>query len=419
MLTRLQRRWALLGVVAAIVLAHAWLTSSMLAQMQAAANGDDKTSIERMEVELVGDMALSEPPVVMAPPPVAVAIADMAPPPEPAASAASAPTPEPKPKTQNEPQAKPEAAETPASSPKDATAVADAASAPVDSAEQIPEAIATAASAPTEAAPPFEWPQATRVTFGMEGFFRGPIHGSSHVQWIRQGQNYQVHIDAYAGPRFAPIASQRWTSEGSITPKGLKPKRFESVNKLIIKSSKPKIILFDDSYVTLPTGKREKALPDVQDPASHYIQMAYEFMLDASRLGPQSSIDMPMAHSKKQLMVTYNITGPETLSTPMGEIETYRLRPQIEQTKKDEEILADIWIAPALQYLPIRMYLRIGKDTWFDFKMDKAPQQSLGNGELTGMAEEQVAPPPSDEDKASKAILGIPKEDPTAQFMSN
>lgn len=417
MLTKQQRRWALLGVVAAIVLAHAWLTSSLLAQMHAAAEGDDKTSIERMEVELVGDMALSEPPVVMAPPPVAVAVADMAAAPEPAASAASAP--EPKAKTQDAPQTTPNAVETPASSPQDATAVADAAAAPVDTAAQTPEAVATAASAPTQAAPPFEWPQATRVTFKMEGFFRGPIHGSSQVEWVRKGKQYQVHIDAYAGPRFAPIASQRWTSEGTITPQGLKPKRFESVNKLMIKSSKPKIILFDDGYVTLPTGQREKALPDVQDPASHYIQMAYDFMLDASRLRPQESINMPMAYSKKQLMVVYNITGPEVLSTPMGEIETYRLRPQIEQTKQDEEILADIWIAPALQYLPIRMYLRVGKNIWFDFKMDKAPQQSLGDGELTGMTEEQAAPAPSDQDKASKAILGIPKEDPTAQFISN
>jgi Protein of unknown function (DUF3108) len=360
----------------------------------------------------------------MAPPPAAAPAADLVPPPEPAASAASAPEParKPEPKHQDEPKTIAATSEAPVSAPQEATAIAEATSAPSEAAavsEAVSEAATTTGSKPTEAAPPFEWPQATRVTFSMEGFLRGPIHGSSQVQWVRKGNNYQVHIDAYAGPRFAPIASQRWTSEGTITPKGLQPKRFESVNKLMIKSSQPKIILFEDGYVTLPSGQREKALPDVQDPASHYIQMAYEFMLDASRLQPFGSIHMPMAHSRKQMTVVYNIAGPEVLSTPLGQVETYRLRPQVEPSKKGEEILADIWIAPALQYLPIRMYLRVGKDMWFDFKMDKAPQQSMGGEASDAMIKEQEAPAPSDKDKASKATLGIPQEDPAAQFMSH
>src|SRR5690606_30730558 len=134
-----------------------------------------------------------------------------------------------------------------------------------------------AASAPATS-PPFEWPLATRVTFKLEGYVRGPVHGDAMVEWVRQDERYQVHVDASIGPRFAPLGSQRWTSEGVITPQGLRPRRFEAINKLLITSSTPKVVLFEDEAVVLADGKRLPRLPGVQDPASHYIQMAYEFI---------------------------------------------------------------------------------------------------------------------------------------------
>jgi Protein of unknown function (DUF3108) len=240
----------------------------------------------------------------------------------------------------------------------------------------------TAASTPDAApsAPRFEWPKATRVTYKMEGYLRGPIHGSAMVEWIRQDLKYQVHVDAYAGPSFAPLASQRWTSEGTITPKGLLPAKFESINKLLIKSSTPKVVVFEESTLLMPNGERIDKLPDVQDPASHYIQMAYQFMLDASALQVGKTIEMPMANTKKQQALVYDIQAQELIDTPLGQIDTFRLIPRLTGAKsKGEDIFAEIWIAPSLQYLPIRMLIRVGTETFFDMKMDKAPQQTAAD----------------------------------------
>lgn len=360
------RTLALTGVIALVVLAHAWITwgvSKHLSDMR----GDDTLTIKRMEAELVADMELSEPPVVVAPPaaeppPAAAAVAA-----EPAASAASAPEPEP--------------AASAASSPEPAVATAEPApSAPVaaEGPASEPTTLAQAAEPPASApsAPAFEWPKATRVTFKMEGYLRGPIYGSAKVEWVREDLRYQVHVDAIAGPSFAPIASQRWTSEGTITPEGLQPARFESVNKLLIKSAAPKIVTFEDNEVVLPGGDRVARLPGVQDPASHYIQMAYMFMLHPGSLQVGRTLEMPLAWTKRQEIVTYDIDGTEILTTPLGQLETYRLKPRKFKNSKGDEVLAEIWIAPTLQYLPIRMLIRIGADTYFDMHMDRAPQQA-------------------------------------------
>lgn len=356
---------------------------------QLEAMGPDAPSIKRMDAVMVADMSLSAPPIVAPPaaPPV----------PEPAAMA---------------PDAVASAASEPASAPEDAadqddaeeaSPIASAASEPVSPAasdavlvEADPTADAASTSASTASAPvavaeapdgaasdaePFEWPLATRVTFKAEGYIRGPIYGQAQVEWVREGMRYQVRVDASVGPSFAPLGSQRWTSEGEITPEGLAPRRFESINKLLISSGKPRLVTFHPHEVELSDGQRVPKLPMVQDPASHYIQLAYMALLKPETLQVGGTLSMPLAWTRKQDTVTYDILAREMLDTPVGKVETFKLKPrplpsQKEKDKARDEVLAEIWVAPSLQYLPIRMLLRQGAANYLDMKMDKMPQQA-------------------------------------------
>lgn len=372
----LKRRHVLWAIVAVVLVCHAALTRSVMSHLLHMGAGD-APGIDRMEAELVAEMKLTAPPVVAALPvptelPGQATVA--APPPASAASKPDKPAKKPKPTEPppSSPEPKPSAPEPQASAPVQLATASQPETGNTPPPPKPPEA----ASSPT-----FEWPKATRVTFKMEGYLRGPIHGSAKVEWVRQDNKYQVHVDAYAGPSFAPLASQRWTSEGVITPKGLLPTRFESVNKLLIKSNTPKVVSFEEKEVVMPDGTRIERLPNMQDPASHYIQMAYQFMLDASGLEVGKTIEMPVVDTRKHRALVYDIEGTETLTTPMGQIETFKLRPRVTKTSKGEDLLAELWIAPALQYLPIRMLLRIGEQNYFDMQMDKPPQQSPADAE--------------------------------------
>lgn len=385
---RWRRKAALAAVVAGVLLGHALITRGVMSQLEAM--GPDAPSIKRMDAVMVADMSLSAPPVV-APPAVAQA-------PEPAAIQA--------------PAALASAASEPASAPEDvpaqddaekATPTASAASEPVSPAASDPvlaEASPTADAASTPAsaastsitvaeapdsaasdAEPFEWPLTTRVTFKAEGYIRGPIYGQAQVEWVREGMRYQVRVDASVGPSFAPLGSQRWTSEGEITPEGLAPRRFESINKLLISSGKPRLVTFYPHEVELSDGQRVPKLPMVQDPASHYIQLAYMALLKPETLQVGGTLSMPLAWTRKQDTVTYDILAREMLDTPVGKVETLKLKPRPLPSQKDkdkarDELLAEIWVAPSLQYLPIRMLLRQGAANYLDMKMDKMPQQA-------------------------------------------
>lgn len=368
-----RRRLGLAAIIALVVAVHTWLTEGLVREMDSLRDAR-LPGIERMEAEMVADMRLSTPPVVSAPPAPAVAPPVAGPVPVPAASAASAPLEDAsQPSTADgEPQAQvPESTASAESASETAPIQASAAASASASHALVAEA------ATEDAPPPFEWPLATRVTFKVEGYLRGPIYGNAMVEWVRRDMRYQVHIDASVGPSFAPIGSQRWTSEGRITPQGLAPQRFESINRLLIRTAPPRTITFTDTDVTLPDGKQVEPLPGVQDPASHYIQLAYQLMLDPAQLKVGSRIEMPLAWTRRQSIVIYDIEAQETLATPLGRVDTFRLRPRPLPDQK-AELLAELWIAPGLQYLPVRMLIRQGAQNYLDMKMDRAPQQAVG-----------------------------------------
>lgn len=390
-----RRRAALACVIGAVVLAHALITQAVVGELQGLGDGAEQAGIKRMQATLVAEMRLSAPPVVIAPPPPPPPLATPMAPPA-AASVASAPSsaasrpdhaqsaPEPASSASGPTDLAlaPASATEPPSSPMAPASTASAASAPAalahaSAASSLSLASASAPQPAASAASTFEWPLATRVTFKAQGYIRGPIYGQAQVEWVRQGLHYQVHVDASVGPSFAPLGSQRWTSEGEISPLGLEPRRFESVNKLLIASGKPKLVIFRKEDVELANGDRVPKLPMVQDPASHYIQLAYQALLDPTLVRVGGTITMPVALTKKQIMLVYDVLALETLETPMGKVDAFKLRPRPQPDQKEkDEILAEIWIAPSLQYMPIRMLLRHGEKNYLDMTMDKLPQQT-------------------------------------------
>jgi len=352
-------------------------------------SANDTSSIKRMEAEFVADMQLTEPPVI-APPVAARPVAE-----ETVADMATQAASKPKAAQKSKPKPKPDLDAAPKLAQAEDTQVAQAASEPAKGQYMevdIPPPITLPGEEPPSATPaatmpsatgggsrgtPFVWPKATRVTYKVEGYFRGEAYGNAQVEWIKQGERYQVHVDASIGPSFAPLGSQRWTSEGVITPEGLAPERFESINKLLIKTSPPKVVSFGATEVELPSGEKVPKLPGVQDPSSHYIQLAYQFIQHPERLEVGKVIEVPMAWTRRQEVIFYDVLQEEDLDTPLGKLHAFKLKPRrMNDTKGD--VLAEIWLAPALQYLPIRMYLRQGPENYLDMVMDKAPQQVPG-----------------------------------------
>jgi hypothetical protein len=262
---------------------------------------------------------------------------------------------------------------------------------PTQSAAQTPT-LAVTAAASQPAAPQVEptpepadtWPLDTRLSYVLTGNFRGPIGGDAQVQWQRVGARYQVQVDlGLSGLSFVKFSM---TSQGQVTPQGLLPLAFEekTTGRQTLKLG------FDSGRVHLNDGRTIERPAGVQDTASQFVEFGHRFSSGQAVLEVGKSQQMWLARPNAAAQWTYDIVGQETLKSPrLGPIEAYHLKPR-PLANPNGPITAELWFAPSLQYLPVRIRINLNTDTWVDLMIDKIEQASaprpLAGGSAPGQA---------------------------------
>jgi hypothetical protein len=245
-------------------------------------------------------------------------------------------------------------------------------------------AMAAAPSAPSASASavPFGWPPSTRLTYTLVGNYRGEIHGNARVQWVRVGPRYQVHMDVSLGPSFAPLMARNMTSDGELSEAGLVPRRYDEATKLPFQSPRRAGMQFTPETVTLANGSTREAMAGMQDTASQFVQMTWLFTTQPELLRVGNSISLPLALPRRLDRWTYDVLAEQRLATPVGELDTFHVKPRRADDRPRGELSAEIWFAPSLQYLPVRIRIQQDADTFIDLMMDAAPLQAAPEGGL-------------------------------------
>ncbi len=384
---RAPRRVALLGLTAAVLLLHLLLLAFGLPAPGAA--GAAERPLRRLEVAFVRELAPAAPPPAPATSPLrrlrslravsaAAGAASSALPPVLAVQEAGA---EAGAELARLLEALPELAAldaVPGSAPPDLT---DLAGGPVPAGlvePPAPIAAQAAASAPGSG-PAFDWPPSTRLSYVLTGHYRGPVDGHAQVEWLRQGTRYQVHLDLGIGPSFAYFVSRRISSEGEITDQGLHPLRYDEETRVALREPRRLRITLGADRIDLPGGRSQPRPQGVQDSASQFVQMTWMFTLQPDLLQAGRQLVLPLALPRQVEDWTYEVVGPETLVTPMGTLDTVHVKPR-RQPRPGVDLTAELWFAPSLQYLPVRIVVRHDDQTHVDLLLDRLPQQAAEPG---------------------------------------
>jgi len=277
--------------------------------------------------------------------------------------------------------AAPSAPDMPASIPEVA-----AASAPLPAASgsafepRLADAVAPNASAAGTVAPargvvdvqPFDWPASTRVSYALTGYYRGDVTGSAQVEWIRVGMRYQVNLDFIVGPDFAPIIHRRMTSSGDLTADGLAPVRYDEETQVAFRDRRRVTLRFEGDDVVLANGRRRERWRGVQDTASQFVQLTYLFTLHPELLQVGRSVQIPLALARSVSRWTYDVLDETELQTPFGPLPAVHLRPRRDVVRPGD-LTAEIWFAPQLRYLPVRIRVEQDPQTYVDLVIARKP----------------------------------------------
>ncbi|MEY4711381.1 MAG: hypothetical protein RIS88_831 [Pseudomonadota bacterium] len=295
--------------------------------------------------------ALSEPTPAAATPPAPAASA-------PPAAAAPA-TPAELPATAMLAAATPEPANAPASRAGEPAVLAP--ERPASPTASSPVAPATAAAAADT------WPPDVRLTYRLEGRWRsGPLHGSARVQWQRQGTRYQTQVEI----DIAPFVHRALTSQGEVTPQGLVPRIYEERSR-----NRRRAMQLGDADITLADGRSVPRPADVQDTASQFVELGHRFAMGRHALALGEVITLPLARPGGVDLWTYDVIAQDLVTIPrLGEVMAWRLRPRPMAPRRDN-LSAEIWFAPSLRYLPVRIRIALGDEAEIDLHVEALEQR--------------------------------------------
>ena len=238
-----------------------------------------------------------------------------------------------------------------------------------------PAAPAVAALAASAASGPvgFDWPPSTRLNYRLTGHFRGPLHGHAQVDWLRQGERYQVRLEV----KVDPIVRRRMISDGVLSELGLSPRRYDEETEVPFKETRRATVHFEPEQIRLANGKSSEPPPGVQDAASQFVQLTWLFLTRPDRLQLGRTVEFPLALPRRVGRWTYDVAARDLLPLPFGEIEAFRLTPRRDNTKPNE-LSVEMWIAPTLQYLPVRIQIRQDAESFLDLQLESRPMQAAG-----------------------------------------
>ena len=240
------------------------------------------------------------------------------------------------------------------------TAAAD--TAPPTATTTVPAATATAAAPVLDS-----WPADTRLSYVLSGRFRsGDLHGNANVRWQREGSRYQARVEI----NLHPWISQVLTSQGEVTAAGLYPEVYEER-----RSGKARNARLSGDAITLDNGRSVPRPPGVQDTASQFVELSHRFSSGLERLEVGQAVSFWMARPGAVDLWTYDVVERETLRTAqLGEIEAFRLKPRPIANPRGN-ITAEMWFAPSLQYLPVRIRVSMGDEAVVDLLVDTIEQR--------------------------------------------
>jgi hypothetical protein len=315
--------------------------------------------------------------IVIAPPAPEPAAA----PPPPAAAKPPAPRP-PRPRQATRPPAPAAPSPAPTESPAPDRTAPAAAEAPADpgSAELAPGAAAGeaagtgsapagaagsgAAAGQAEAPAPMQIPGSVQLAFAVTGQVgAAPMQGVfGKLVWQQDGQQYNAQLSLNF--LFKTIRSQH--SNGAIGSGGIEPARFSDAKRSEVAAHfmrEQGQVVFSNNAPSVPL------LPGAQDRLSVMLQLGGLMAGEPARYPPGAAFAIQTVGPRDADLWIFKVEDDEHLNLPAGEFNARKLT---RNPRKPYDDKVELWIAPELGYLPVRIRQTQANGDFADFQLRDA-----------------------------------------------
>jgi hypothetical protein len=213
----------------------------------------------------------------------------------------------------------------------------------------------------------FKAPESALLKYQVQGQVKGLNYwASAELAWQQDGQNYDSRLTVSA----FLLGSRTQVSKGTLGPEGLMPTRFgdKSRSELAAHFQRDKgIISFSANSPDAPL------LKGAQDRLSVVMQISSLIAGDPARFPLGTMLSFQTVSQREAEIWHFLVEKEELLQLPFGEINAIKLN---RKPRREFDQQIEIWFAPTLGYLPVRLRVTNANGDFIDQLLNKAEKPS-------------------------------------------
>ncbi len=195
--------------------------------------------------------------------------------------------------------------------------------------------------------PPVQVPTSTRLAYDIRGKAKGLGYSAdAQLQWQIEGSRYSAEMEISA----FLLGNRVQSSRGSIGPQGLVPQRFGDSRR-----GSEKAAHFDHArqLIRFSNNAPDAALqPGAQDRLSVFLQLGAMLQARPQAYLEGAQIALQVAGTGDAELWRFEVGPLQTLNLPAGPLAARRL---LREPRRDYDSTVEVWLAPSLQHLPVRI----------------------------------------------------------------
>ena len=214
------------------------------------------------------------------------------------------------------------------------------------------------------ALPPAQPPASTRLDYAVTGSIKGIAYNAKgELDWTVADGRYSARMEM----KVFLLGSRVQTSTGRVGSAGLSPERFAD------KSRSEKAAHFDAAQQRIRFSNNAPEavlLPGAQDRLSLFLQIAGLLQARPQAYASGQTIEIPVAGTGDADIWRFVVGDEVTLSLPAGEMRARQIK---RLPRKEFDSTVEMWLAPSLQHLPVRLRVTQGNGDVADQQLSRMP----------------------------------------------
>lgn len=207
-------------------------------------------------------------------------------------------------------------------------------------------------------------PTQTRLVYEITGQVKGiPIFADGRFEWTVQSERYDAMLEV----RMALLGKRTQTSVGRIGPQGLMPERFGERQR----DEAATHFDYEGQRVRFSRNRPDAVLlPGTQDRLSVILQLAAKLQAQPERFPIGQVWEVPVASSRDVSLWRWSVGQTENVKLPKGYMSAIHFT---RAPLHEHDQTVELWMAPALQHLPVRIRISQANGDWLDQRLVLAP----------------------------------------------